>query len=352
MTRVPRIHGAVLLAAALLAAGCGTATPGDGDGAGRGDVSLGPPVSGAPGSPASGSPAPGSPTPGPTATQVSAGRHVCLAGGGTDPYGTTLPDDGHRPRLPAGTFRFVRCRGDIQTVPGQGVWLVRVEEETQAGQDELAAALRRPDGARTDQACAAYLDISPDLWAVDGAGRALLVRIPRDACAHIQPPVKQAMSAARWQEIGRRRLQQQTPQAALDAGCESAYSDMAGAAGIAGDGAGTDAGALASGARGLAAAPAGRLCIYRVTDGGPKPNGPFVSGQPLATPRWRSVVAALGRTPPAARGCSTLPRRFAVVLPAEGEPAYVELDTCRRVLLGGAALRQATPELVRLLTAG
>jgi hypothetical protein len=287
-------------------------------------------------------------TGGPTATRAGPDGHVCLAQGTTDLYGSDLPTL-ERPRLPAGVpARFVRCRFVEESIAGHGRWGVRIEDEAVGGVAELAAALHRRDESSAGAACDAYGELWPDLWAVDAAGGALLVRLPVDGCAHIQPAVRAALERVVWRETGRRRLSQTVPQAALDSGCETGWKDMAAVdAGHTGsDGSAAPAGT----ADALATASGGNVCVYRIDERGQTPSGSFLSGRALRGAEWAAVVRALDATPRLTAACATPATRFAVVRAQGPDPAYVELDGCRRVLLPGSGeLRRAPGALVRLL---
>ncbi len=322
----------LLVVVAALGA-CGEA-PGDGSGALSGTGPAAVPGQGGTG--------------GPTATTAGPDGHVCLAQDTTDRYGSDLPAP-QRPRLPAGVpARFVRCRFVEESIAGQGRWGVRIEDEAVGGVAELAAALHGSDEPPTAASCEAYGEVWPDLWAVDATGRALLVRLPVDGCAHTQPAVRAALERVVWRETGRRRLSQTVPQAALDSGCETGWKDMAAVdAGHAGsDGSAAPAGT----ADALAKASGGKVCVYRIDERGQTPSGSFLSGRALRGAEWAAVVRALDATPRLTAACATPGTRFAVVLTQGPDPAYVELDGCRRVLLpGGGGLRRAPDALVRLL---
>ena len=337
MERGRRQRAAVLVLVSLALAGCGAASDGapvPSDGSRTGVA--------APGSGA------GAATPMPTVTRASADGQVCLGRASKDAYGSDLPGSDRRPRLgkdePA---RLVRCVGDTQRIPGQGEWQVRIEEQAGAGAPALAAALRLPDLPPSGQMCLAYLDAPSDLWAVDASGRAVLVREPVDGCGHVRPEVKSALEHAGWRETGRRRLVQTVPQAAIDTRCDPAWKDMAAveARQAAADGTTPPAGTADS----LAKAVAGNLCVYAIDDR-ETPAGTFVSGRPLRRAAWGAVVEAMDAAPRADGACTTVGSRFALVMTPGWEPAYVELDGCRRVLLPGGGFRRATPALVRLLT--
>lgn len=225
---------------------------------------------------------------------------------------------------------------------------MRIEQQAGAGAAALAAALRLPDEPPTGASCLAYGQVAPELWAVDAAGRAILVRVPVDSCGHFRHEFEVALDQAGWRETGRRRFSQTVPQAAIDAGCEDKWKDMAAveARQAAAEGSPRPAGTTA----GLAEAGSGKVYVYGIDDR-TTPAGSFRSGRRLRDAAWAGVVGALDAAPRLGTACTTLGTRFALLLAPASDVTYVELDGCRRVLLPDGGMRKATPRLVRLVGA-
>jgi hypothetical protein len=298
------------------------------------------------GAPSSG-PGGDAPTRSDDATTVATDGPVCLGRSTGEPAGANSAEALARPRLGPGLpARVAVCSTQTQRIRGQGEWAVRIEKVATSGVDALAAALRLPDEDAFGGACAAYADGVPELWAVDPTGHALLVRWPLDGCRHIRAEAKRALEAVQWRETGRRRLEQVTPQAAIDSGCPSAWKDM-----VVIEAAQRPAALTPGNLDRLDAGQDGSVCVFRVTDRSAVPTGTFERGARLAGRQWATLVADLRRAPALVRACSGLGDRFAVVLSGRSDPIYVELDGCRRIRTPDAGFRQATPAVLADLVA-
>ncbi|HYY12017.1 MAG TPA: hypothetical protein VE781_13850, partial [Kineosporiaceae bacterium] len=198
-------------------------------------------------------------------------RTVCLD---LQPPSTDTTDPGTvlGASMPAG---FAECSTATEAVPGDGEWLVRQERHADVDTAALAAALRLPDEPppKGSLACALYLDLSPEVYAVDAAGSATRVRWPRDACHHLRPEAKAADKALRWRTVGTRKLRRITPQGAIDTGCTSSWKDipvLEAAEGVHR----IQVGTLGS----LGVAGSARSCTYRVPEDGSEAVGDFEKG--------------------------------------------------------------------------
>lgn len=285
------------------------------------------------------------PAPRPGAVVTVGAGPVCLDRTGVEET-SEQPGALARPRLgdaePAG---FVQCHQTVERVPGRGEWSVRVERRADAGTEALAAALRLPDQERGGSCDAMAVGV-PELWALDGQGRATLVRWPVGACGKPRAEVSDAYGAVRWGSVTSRPVAQVAPQEALDSGCETAVKDMA--AIDAGDASREHpAGRLGT----LVDATSVKACTYTVVDRSETPTGSFVSGRTIDGKAWQTVRRALEAAPPAPRACAGLGQRFTVLSADPGGEVYLELDGCRRVLLPYGSLRLATPALLRALAA-
>jgi hypothetical protein len=227
-----------------------------------------------------------------------------------------------------------------EQVTGQGEWSVMVEKRATAGLNHLLTAMRQPDGPRTTGPCLAYGQLDPEVWFLDAAGHAVLPRWPRDSCSHLLTDSTTALTSLAWTTTARVRIAQTVPQAAIDAGCSTAFkyevaltADRGGAA---------KPGSFA----GLARATPAQLCRYRRAGDDPI-NGEFDSGRRLSEPEWAALRQALEPSP-AVQPCTQAATRFAVL--TAGPIVEIELDGCHRVLTPDNGLRQATPSLLALLS--
>ena len=282
----------------------------------------------------------------PAVVTLAPGDHVCLDRQGP---GEQLSQDAAaqaRPVLgPGEPAGFVECVVATERLPGRGEWTVRRERRAAGGAQALAAALRLPDLPATGGGCLAYGQVVPELYALDDDGPAVLIRWPVDGCGHLRSEVAAAHGTVRWAEVASRPLRQITPQAALDSGCASGWKDMAAV---------SDSAAAGRRGRGslrtVGTAGHVRACTYRITERGETPFGSFESGGRLEGAAWQVVLRALEAAPPAPIGCRVLGQRFIVLSADAGEPLYVELDGCRRVLTPDGGLRTATPQLLQELS--
>jgi hypothetical protein len=271
---------------------------------------------------------------------------VCLDGPGPGEQLSGEAAAKERPVLgPGEPAGFVECDTATERVPDQGEWSVRRERRADAGSAALASALRLPDLPATGGGCNAIGHVVPELYALDVAGHAALVRWPVDGCGHPRTEVVEAHQAVRWTPVASRRLRQIAPQAALDSGCSPDWKDMVVVEGV---------GAAARYGRGtldaLAKARTVRACTYRVTERGQTPVGSFEAGRTLDAAAWQVVLRVLETAPAAPDGCTTVGQRFATLSTDDTQTLYVELDGCRRVLTPDGGLRAATPRLVQELT--
>jgi hypothetical protein len=252
----------------------------------------------------------------------------------------TRPDT--RPRLATdfAAVTAVTCTVETEQVAGNGQWNVMVEKRATAGLDRLLTTIRQPDSALTTSSCAAYAQIDPEVWFIDAAGQAVLPSWPRDSCDHIPTEATAALTALAWTTTARVKMVQMVPQAAIDAGCSTAFKYLvqliAGQAGTAKPGSFAD----------LAHSADPHLCRYRHTGDDPV-SGDFESGHPLSATAWTSLRQALEATTPA-QPCTRAATRFALI--SAGPFVEIELDGCHRVLTPDNGLRQATPSLLALLT--
>src|SRR5215212_2363688 len=274
------------------------------------------------------------------AVTLTPGGHVCFDRAAPGGPGLGGANNTRRAALgPDEPAAFVQCDVVTERVPGRGEWTMRRERQAVAGTEALAAALRLPNLPSTGDSCLAYADVPPELWALDGAGRAVLVHWPLDGCGHLRREAPTAHAAVHWGPWATRRLRQVVSQAAIDSGCVDRIKQMAAIEGPRARSAGT----LGD----LTRVRSVNACTYAIDDRSATPTGAFEAGRTITGPAWQDVRGALESAPPATRGCSTLGQRFAVLTADPGGNVYVELDGCRRVLLPDGGLRLATPRLLQ-----
>jgi hypothetical protein len=233
-----------------------------------------------------------------------------------------------------------RCSVRNERIPGQGEWSVMVEQRASSGTDALVTAMRQPDAtAIAGQACRAFAQLDPEVWFLDAAGHAVLPAWPRDGCDHIPAPATTALDAVHWTTVAQVRVAQVTPQAALDAGCTSAWKYLFDLSAVGGES--PKRGSFAD----LAHSTDPHLCRYRRATDDPQ-RGDFESGHAVTPTVWSAIRSALEATPPAT-ACRQSAARFAVLI--AGPYVEIELDGCRRVLTPDSGLRQATPGVTSLL---
>ncbi len=303
----------------LLVAACGTATPWEPPGA------------------------TGGPGPWPSTTD---GESVCFTEAGTreDPTPFTVGER-RRPDLPADftPVSAVLCELGFEQVPGQGEWHVRVRHTISGDLAPLLAALRVPDEPAYDGPCTAQWDPDPALWLLDGQGRAVRPGWPRDACRHLQPRPVEIFDGLTRVESGRQRVEVTEGRDGAS-GCPTSVKNVLQLV--------TEDPGLVKGLGSLPellASERGRVCRYRV-EAPDAAAGTFLAGARLDGDGWRDLVRAVAAPTSTARPCTETPTEIAVVEEvAGGDPAYVELDGCRRILTPDGGLRRAGTDLVALV---
>ena len=247
-----------------------------------------------------------------------------------------------RPRLAAdfAPVTVASCSVESERVAGQGEWSVLVEKRASTDIAALVTAMRRPDETKTAGPCRLNLDLDPEVWFLDATGRAVLPGWPRDSCNHLTASSTQALEALHWTVAARVRIAQSIPQAVIDAGCTTTWKYL-----FALTTPGSKAGSFAD----LAHASNLHLCAYRRSSDDPM-RGDFTSGHAIEASAWAALKAALEAATVPAASCGGQATRFAVLNASSGSSTEIELDGCRRILTPDNGLRQATPELIAMLT--
>ncbi|MFD1364081.1 hypothetical protein [Actinoplanes sichuanensis] len=286
---------------------------------------------------------------------------------------TMQPQDGGNDAVPlahfAGTFHPVAallCREDTQRRTDGGTDAIAVEDRADdvaaliaalSLPDEPPPSLEPPTGDVPPEAgliCAADGYFTPRMVLLDGQGRWVRPRLPRDSCDKPRAEAAAALGELRWTRVSTRVLGEVESAGAAASGCDQVHTDMVWFTGVHPPGRQGDLAALADDAASV------RLCVYRVLASGrdsEKPQGDFVSGRVLPPGRWAAVKRAVATSGKAA-ACTTPANRFARLETPRGD-IYVELDGCRRLVAQGAlaadgtsgdTIWQASTDLPALLT--
>jgi hypothetical protein len=153
----------------------------------------------------------------------------------------------------------------------------------------VVAAVRRDDDRAPAAGCRADLVLDPQVWFIDATGRAVVPRWPRHSCGHLLKDGQATLAALTWTTTARVRIKQLVPQAALDAGCETAFKYLVQM--TADEGGAAKAGSFAD----LAHGSAPHLCRYSRIGADPG-DGTFESGHPLSATAWAALRQALNGT--------------------------------------------------------
>jgi len=186
-----------LVAAGVLAAGCGAPH--------GGVASQGSPSAGATGSPsagATGSAAPSAPaTPVPTVSggPVTAGEPAC-AGWPVNAPTASLP-------VSFVPVSVERCVDSAQVITGKGVWSTATLERADSGLAALVAALRQSPAAHTpDTVCPAVAVTPQQIVLIGKTGQMLIPRLPVTGCALSRSGVLAALDGLPWQPVSVRLI--------------------------------------------------------------------------------------------------------------------------------------------------
>ena len=175
-----------LLAAGVLAAGCGSAHTAGPDAAAAHAAA-----------PATA----GSATPVPTVSggQVVAGQPACV-GWPTDATSVSLP-------VSFVPVSVERCVNGAQTIPGKGLWTTSTLQRADSGLAALINALRQPAVAhRPGTVCPALAIIPPQVVLIGADGKKLIPRLPVTGCGLIQSRVLAALDGLHWQTVSVRLI--------------------------------------------------------------------------------------------------------------------------------------------------
>jgi len=178
---------------------------------------------------------------------------------------------------------------------------------------------------------------------VDGDGRVVRPGVPTDECRKPRRETLAALGSLPYQTVAERRIRPLRSPQAIDTGCPEEWKDIVA----------MDAEDLRpSRPRPVFDRLFDRLlvCTYRSSGKEHLPVGLFTSGREIRGEDLSDLLAALNAAGPA-RSCNRRHSAFAVLHPADGAEAYVEIDGCQRVLAPDRTLRQADAHLIDLVIA-
>jgi hypothetical protein len=192
-----------LLAAGVLAAGCGTAsyngTPASGASSGTGSTAGAGSTAHAGSNADAGSAAPATPVPTVSGGHVAAGGPACVGWPANVPS-ATLP-------VSFVPVSVERCVTGAQDIPGKGTWVTATLQRSDGGLSVLVNALRRPTGSRAPgTVCPALALIPPQIVLTDASGHRLIPRVPVSGCGLIQSQVLVALQSLHWNAVSVRLI--------------------------------------------------------------------------------------------------------------------------------------------------
>lgn len=247
----------------------------------------------------------------------------------------------------AGLVRVARCIFDYERVPGDGEWMVRLDQEATTDLDALEEALKLPsEQPGAHQLCTAIGYLQIVLTVTDEDGRQFHPAIPTTACGAPMPIVTDAIVALPWTTVTRTRVGQYRSQLVLTSGCPSNHKAMI-ALIAAESNVGAERLTLDATPRLL------RTCRFVVPGAdavrGDLTVGDLVAATTLEPAAAGELLTAINAAPSTAPPCST-PSSFVVLQDAEGNllDITVEVEGCYRAMVG-SDIRQLDPEVVTRL---
>src|SRR5262249_52241042 len=142
------------------------------------------------------------------------------ASGMTAPALTPLPAD-------AVLVSATRCLLELRTVPGDGEWQYRIEQQADSGLDALAAAIRLPSvQAGPGTACPAIRYAPTVITVTDTKGRQIQPELPHAACGQPLGDTVRAIDALPWHKTGEKKLRQTQTELQTSSGCNGGYKPV------------------------------------------------------------------------------------------------------------------------------
>jgi hypothetical protein len=250
-----------------------------------------------------------------------------------------------------------RCVFRFITVPGDGEWQVRDEQEATGGLDALARALRQPSETNPGNvACPAIGALPVVITLTDGHGRTIIPALPHDMCNLPSKAALQAIQAVPWKTVKETKVRQTRSQLEIGSGCPGGYKPMV--AIEASDGTRRSAG---TGPFFPGTPPTSlEVCRYRLdpaqTISGANRSGTFQMGilrtaATLTGTGLHTLLTALDAAGPVTGSCDKPQAPFAVLSASGGSGPWgvVELDGCYRATDSGGGLRQLDAATVAIL---
>ena len=285
------------------------------------------------------------------------GLSAASGGSDCDSGGNPMMTPGPLTPLPADAVlvKATRCLYEPRTVPGDGEWLTRLEQEATTGLDALAAALRLPSRkAVAGQACSLVAYAPIVITVTDTAGRQIHPQVPYGACAEPLKAATDAIAALSWTTVGTTKIRQTRSELEVSSGCPNGWKPTIP---MTADGSGTQVVQVNPTAREL------RVCRF---DLDPDPGnvitlgetgrsyrmGKLISASTMDAAAGGELLAAVAKAPRATGVCAQAEAPFAVVHPLDGfvPSITVERGGCFRALVDGENyLRQLDAALVSRL---
>ena len=117
-----------------------------------------------------------------------------------------------------------RCLYQAELLPGEGEWLMRVEQRASSGLDALAAALRLPSEDKSSAtACLAIGYVPIVITVSDTAGRAIQPKVPETACGAPLKAAVDAIAAVPWTTVATSKARQIRSELEISSGCSGSW---------------------------------------------------------------------------------------------------------------------------------
>ena len=287
---------------------------------------------------------------------VDGGHQAIRAGDYCDSEGSPFASVPPLTPLPADAVLVsaTRCLFQPQPVPGDGEWLVRIDQRATSGLDALAAALRLPSEQPVAGQPCLTIGYGPIVISVtDTAGREIHPEVPHAACGPPLTAATDAIAALPWTTVSTTRIRQTRSELEVSSGCDGWWKPMIP---LSADRHGTRVVRLKATARAL------RVCRYdldsdptnviSMRDGTAYRVGKLVSASTTDAAAGGELLRAAASAPRATGTCTKPEAPFAVVHPVgdSGSGITIERGGCYRILLDGEnSLRHLDAALVTRL---
>lgn len=244
-----------------------------------------------------------------------------------------------------------RCLLDYQSVPGDGEWLIGMDQKATDGLDALAAALRLPS-EEASAACPAILYKQIAISVTDTKGRHFHPQVPHDACGAPLKAATDAIEAVPWTTLRTTKIQQSRSELAITSECADFWKPVIP---MTAHGGGTRVVTVNTAGRPL------RVCRFDLEPDPANVNGDkstlLRSGQLAGTSTMDTAAGgeflkAVASAPPATGTCVQVEAPFAVVRPVDGSGPWITVERggCSRTLVDGEDyLRQLDAALIARL---